>query len=206
MIDWILLLSIPLISAFIGWMTNWLAIRMLFHPRQPISILGYQWQGLIPKRQKEIAAQTGEIVEREILGRQLLRKELDAVDFDNYIAIFATRVIQERLGEKLRAIPFLGGFINDVTLQRLADMAGEEMKKQAPHLKEHLSNEMEARIPIRALVEARIAEFDLPKLEKIVEEIAGKEFRAIEILGAVLGFLVGVIQLLILGLTGQLAI
>jgi uncharacterized membrane protein YheB (UPF0754 family) len=206
MIDWIFLLSIPLISAFIGWMTNWVAIRMLFHPQRPITILGYRWQGLIPKRQQEIASKTGEIVEREILSRQLLRKELDAVDFDNYIAIFATRVIQERLGEKLRAIPFLGGFINDATLQRLAELAGEEMRKQAPFLKAHLSNEMETRLPIRELVETRISEFDLPKLEKIVEEIAGKEFRAIELLGAVLGFVIGVLQLLILALTGQLAI
>ncbi len=29
------LLLIPIISAFIGWFTNWIAIKMLFHPREP---------------------------------------------------------------------------------------------------------------------------------------------------------------------------
>src|SRR5690606_18724795 len=111
MIDWIFLLSVPLISAFIGWMTNWIAIRMLFRPRNPVRLLGLRWQGLIPKRQKEIARKTAEIVEREILSQNLLRKELDAVDFDDYISTFTSRVIHDKLGDKLRAIPLLGGFI-----------------------------------------------------------------------------------------------
>ena len=34
------LILIPLISAFIGWFTNWIAIKMLFHPKEPKKILG----------------------------------------------------------------------------------------------------------------------------------------------------------------------
>ena len=33
------LILIPLISAFIGWFTNWIAIKMLFHPKEPKKIL-----------------------------------------------------------------------------------------------------------------------------------------------------------------------
>jgi uncharacterized membrane protein YheB (UPF0754 family) len=206
MIDLVFLLSIPLITAFIGWMTNKLAIRMLFRPREPILVLRYRWQGLIPKRQKDIARKAAQMVEREILSQHLLRKELDAIDFEDYIATFTSRVIHDKLGDRLRSIPVLGGFINESTLQRLAEMAGQEMKKQAPYLKERLSSEMEKRLPIRELVESRIAAFDIPKLEEMVNEIAVKEFRAIERLGAVLGFVVGVFQLLILLAAGQLRV
>jgi uncharacterized membrane protein YheB (UPF0754 family) len=206
MIELIFLLSIPFITAFIGWMTNHLAIRMLFRPRQPIRVLGYRWQGLIPKRQKDLARQAAEIIEREVLSQNLLRKELEAVDFEDYIASFTTRVIHDKLGDRLRSIPLLGNFINEMTLSRLAEMAGQEMKKQAPYLKHRLSAEMESRIPIRELVESRISQFELRKLEDLVYLVAGKEFRAIEYLGAVLGFIVGLAQLVILLVTGQLQV
>jgi len=49
------LILIPIISAFIGWFTNWIAIKMLFHPREPKKFLGLTLHGIFPKRQKVIA-------------------------------------------------------------------------------------------------------------------------------------------------------
>jgi len=38
----------PVIAAIIGWGTNYLAVRMLFHPRQEKRILGLSFQGVFP--------------------------------------------------------------------------------------------------------------------------------------------------------------
>ena len=46
---------IPFISAFIGWFTNWIAIKMLFHPKEEKNILGIKIQGIFPKRQQQFA-------------------------------------------------------------------------------------------------------------------------------------------------------
>ncbi|NDC78344.1 MAG: DUF445 family protein, partial [Chitinophagia bacterium] len=56
------LASIPVISAFIGWVTNWVAIKMLFHPRRPIRFLGLTVQGIFPKRQRQFAERLGRMV------------------------------------------------------------------------------------------------------------------------------------------------
>lgn len=198
------LLSIPLITAFIGWVTNRLAIRMLFRPRHPVNVFGYSWQGLIPKRQAEIARRAAEIIEREVLGQHLLRNEIEAIDFEDEIESVTRKVIHDKLGDKLRTIPFIGPFLNEATLSKLAAMAGHEMKKQAPYLKHRISVEMEHRLPIRKLIEARITSFDVQKMEDLVNSVAAKEFRAIEYFGAALGLIVGLIQLLILLVAGQL--
>ena len=50
------IIAMPFIGAVIGLVTNWIAIKMLFHPRK--KILGIQ--GVIPKRKKEIAKRIGE--------------------------------------------------------------------------------------------------------------------------------------------------
>lgn len=198
----VFLFSIPLITAFIGWMTNRVAIKMLFHPRRPIHLFGLRWQGLVPRRQPEMARRAAEIIEREVLSQHLLRHEMEAIDFEEYIGTFTRRVIHDKLGDKLRAVPFIGPFLNEATLSKLAALAGDEMKKQAPYLKNRLATEMEARLPIRNLVETRIASFELEKLEEIINKIAAREFRAIETLGAVLGFIIGLLQLLLFLVVG----
>ena len=59
---------IPVISAFIGWFTNWIAIKMLFHPRNPVSVLGITVQGIFPKRQQQFAQKLGKLVSEELLS------------------------------------------------------------------------------------------------------------------------------------------
>ena len=42
------------IGAMIGWITNYLAIKMLFRPYKEINILGLKIQGLLPKRKQAL--------------------------------------------------------------------------------------------------------------------------------------------------------
>ena len=48
------LLSIPFISAIVGWSTNFLAVKMMFYPIEFIGFKPYLgWQGLIPAKRRE---------------------------------------------------------------------------------------------------------------------------------------------------------
>lgn len=62
------LLTLPLISALIGYITNVVAIRLLFWPQQPINFGFFKLQGVLPKRQADIAASVGELVEERLLS------------------------------------------------------------------------------------------------------------------------------------------
>ena len=54
------LLLTPLLTAGIGWATNWLAIKMLFRPRIPINCMGLRFLDS-PKRHAEPAGESAEI-------------------------------------------------------------------------------------------------------------------------------------------------
>jgi len=56
-----------LIAAHIGLATNYLAIKMLFHPRVPKKILGLSFQGIFPKRQNQFAEKLGTYVANELI-------------------------------------------------------------------------------------------------------------------------------------------
>ncbi|HLX67088.1 MAG TPA: hypothetical protein VKR41_08835, partial [Puia sp.] len=62
------LYTIPFISAFIHWLTIWMALKLLFHPRNPRRILGFTLQGVFPKKQKQIAESLGRIVGQQLLS------------------------------------------------------------------------------------------------------------------------------------------
>ena len=57
-----------LLSTFTGWVTTWIAIKMLFHPRKPIKIFGFVIQGIFPKNQRLIAEKLGQVVGKELLS------------------------------------------------------------------------------------------------------------------------------------------
>lgn len=196
--DLLKLTWIPLVTALIGWGTNWVAIRMLFHPKSPRNYLVIKVHGLIPKRQKALATKTAEVVEREILNQHTIRANILKIDLEPYLEDFAQKLVQNRLGDRLRSIPMLGSFISDSTLEKLQGMALEELRKEAVPLQQAIANEVEGHLQVKELIEARIANFDPDKLEEVVQHVASKELKTIEWLGAVLGFLVGVGQMAIL--------
>ena len=65
-------------------------------------------------------------------------------------------------------------------------------------LLEKVSTEVEKHIAVKRIVEEKIHAFDLDQLEAIVRKLAHQEFRSIEVLGAVIGLIVGLVQSLLL--------
>ena len=195
--DKLVVFSLPFVTALIGWFTNKVAVWMLFHPKKPLSILGFRWQGLIPRRQAEIAEQTGEIIEKEILQKHLLSSSLREMDLKPHFDHFIDELIGKALVARLRAMPLIGGFLNDSMVQQFTDMAKAEVEDHATPFIEKIASDVEQQVHVKQLVEDRINE-----LERLVHRIAAKEFRRIELLGGVLGFLIGLVQLLLLYWTG----
>ncbi len=195
----------PIIAAGIGWLTNWVAIQMLFRPRRPRRVLGWTWQGLIPRRQAQLAREAAEIIEREIMQQHRIVHEIRKIELGPYLEDTAHKLVWERIGPQLRGIPLIGGLINESTLQRFEQLAARAMKEEATPLMERVATQFEASVDLKQLIEDNIAAFDLDRLETIVNEVARREFRSIERLGAVLGFLIGCLQVALLYFAGALA-
>lgn len=206
MVSTIILILTPFITAAIGWFTNWVAIQMLFRPRVPMRIFFWRWQGLIPRRQEQLAAEAAEIIEREIMQQHMIVHEIRKIELGPYLEEAAHKLVWERIGPQLKAIPLLGSFINEGTLAKFEVIAAASMKEEAGPLMEKVATQFEASVNLKQLIEDNIAAFDLERLEAIVNEVAKREFRTIERLGAVLGFLIGCLQLVILLLSGAITL
>ncbi|MDP4692948.1 MAG: DUF445 family protein, partial [Opitutales bacterium] len=95
---------------------------------------------------------------------------------------------------------------NDSTLAKFEVIAAASMKEEAGPLMEKVATQFEASVDLKQMIEDNIAAFDLDRLEGIVNEVASREFRTIERLGAILGFIIGCVQVALFVLTGTVAI
>ena len=74
----------------------------------------------------------------------------------------------------------------------------DEFQHILPDILTRYSDKLEKDIDVENIVKQKVSAFSSAKLEDILVSIMKKEFKFIEILGAILGFLIGLIQLLIL--------
>ena len=63
----------PLVGSLLGFITNFIAIKLLFRPKN--KTLGIQ--GLLPKRKSEIAKRAGEIINDYLVNSEEIRKKIN---------------------------------------------------------------------------------------------------------------------------------
>ena len=67
LLPWIIF---PLVGALIGYATNWLAVKMLFRPRNLVSVGPLKFQGVVPRRQEALADSIAETVHDELISAE----------------------------------------------------------------------------------------------------------------------------------------
>lgn len=197
-----ILFLIPVISAFIGWFTNWIAIKMLFHPKEPKKILGITIQGIFPKRQQQFAEKLGKLVSQELLSFADIQQKL--VHPDNIQKLMP--VVEEHIDQFLRKklaeeMPVISMFIGENTIQQLKGIFMKELETLFPVIMQRYMGHLQQELDLEKIVTQKVAAFSSDKLEDILQSILSKEFRFVELIGAVLGFIIGLLQVLLTLLT-----
>ncbi|MBQ6393463.1 MAG: DUF445 family protein, partial [Eubacterium sp.] len=88
MISW-KIIAAPVVGALIGYLTNWIAVKMLFHPRYEIRIWGRKLPftpGVIPKGQPRLARGIGNVVKNQLLTTEVMRGILLSDKMKNQLA------------------------------------------------------------------------------------------------------------------------
>ncbi len=187
--DWVSWVMLPTVGGAIGWATNWVAIKMLFHPRKPM----WGLHGLLPRRQNELAASVGDVVGKELVPTDELLKGLDGIDLTPHLGELLDQAITTKL-EDIKRIPLIGSLVTAERIAGIRDSVLRQLAEKQPVLIARFKEVIKERIDIGKIAKEKLASFDLDRLERIVNHIASKEFRAIEWWGLVLGFIIGLFQ------------
>ena len=194
---------IPFVSAMIGWITNYIAVKMIFRPWHPINVLGIKFQGLIPRRQKDLGHSLGDLVEKELISHNDIKKVLEGPEIQSAITNLIEQQVDTFVTEKLGSNPMVAMFLQGELAMKIKGMLVEQLKSVIPGFLDTCMLHVEDKLDFKAIVQKKVENFDYVKLEEIVFRIAAKELKMIERLGAVLGFAVGLVQVGLLMLVSK---
>lgn len=171
---------------------------MLFHPREPKRILGITFHGIFPKRQKIFAEKLGKMISAEFLSYEDIEEKIaNPKNLEKLMPMIEEHVdnfLKNKLSDEM---PFLSLFIGSKTIKSLKKTFMQELEILFPQIMKRYAGHLEEELDLEKIVIDKVSAFSTDKLEDILYQIMSKEFRFVEILGGVIGFIIGIIQVLI---------
>ena len=171
--DW----TIPIAGIIIGYITNIIAVEMLFKPRKPIFIFGYRLPftpGLIPQNRDKMLDVASSRVSDLVINS--LSRQGSTESYQMFSSL-----IDSHWATKL--------FIGDTAKQRLYKTITTKVIKNEKFVNS-----------LQSLVRKQMNTYKADELEATVKRLSDDSLRGIKVLGAIIGGLVGIGAMLIGGI------
>ncbi len=196
MAEWkILIIVFPSVAALIGWVTNMVAIRLLFKPYEPVRLLLFNLQGVIPKHYREYVEKIADIAVGNFLTTQELTAMLDPGELAENFKPFFDRAFDEALEEARRlADPKYASMLESPGSENIRKQVWEQILASAPQALEELVERADELVDMHAWIVEKNMLLGPQGMEKVVHDISGRELRWIEYFGAIFGVMIGLFQ------------
>jgi uncharacterized membrane protein YheB (UPF0754 family) len=192
------LLSIPVVSAIVGWGTNVVALKMTFYPLEFKGIPPYLgWQGIIPAKAESMASRTVDLMTTKLVGVQEVIERLDpdrvVAEMQDGVAVMLRQVIDDVM---MQEQPELWRALPEAIRQGIYDRASADAPAVIRESLHDIKIDIEDLIDLKKMaVDALLA--DRAFLNQIFLECGKDEFIFIERSGIYFGFIFGLIQMLL---------
>ena len=192
----VVLVAVPLVTAFIGYITNWAAVRMIFQPEEFVGFWKIGWQGVLPSKADTFAADVAANV-GAVLSPAELAERLDPAEME---ALFADR-LDDELPVIVRDVAELlaPGTWDQMALeaqQMVITQIKTEGRQVAQEIFDDLQGISHELLDLERLVFDLLSGPNVKRLVRLFQEIGGKELRAIVRFGGYFGFVIGCFQAL----------
>ncbi len=193
-----LYLSMPMISGMVGYVTNVIAIKMMFQPLEFIGkppLLG--WQGIIPRRAAKMAAISVETITSHLITQEEIFARLDADKVADVLEPALNDIIDDIVDQVM--LEYEPGFWEAMP-QLVKRKIYQRVKRDAPRLINDIMGQLKINISqmydLEDMVVTKLCQ-DKGLLNKIFQEVGAAEFRFIGRSGFYFGLMFGLVQMLV---------
>lgn len=196
----VVIVVIPVVAAFIGFITNWAAVRMLFVPERFVGVWKIGWQGVIHAKGDAFAVEVANTVGDVVTPSELVDR-LDPAALETLLADAVDEELPEMLREAVESLaPGVWDDMAPVARETILEQVRGEIRSLASELFDDLRTESDDLLDLQSLVHEMLAGDNTSRLARLVQEIGEKELRAIIAFGGVFGFIIGCVQAVAFGL------
>ncbi len=190
-----LFLTIPLITAFVGWVTNWAAVKMIFHPERFIGIGPLGWQAILVRRSHKFAIGAAEMATENLISAREIAERLDPDEMEKLFADTLDQQTGEICHEAAEIIrPGAWAMLPPHVTAMVIGQVRQETRKLARELFDKLQGISDELLDLKKLIYGELSGQNVDKLVRLTQKIGRREFKFIEYYGGVFGLLIGLVQ------------
>ncbi len=203
-VTWALTHSIwvmPIFGLFTGWFTDWLALKMVFNPKEPTKYLGglVQWQGLFLKRRHEVSSEYGRLIAKEVVTpRNIIDAILRGPLSDRLFSMVQKHVqlvVDEQSG---MAKPLVVFAVGSQKYQAMKLLVSEEIIKRLPETLQNIEQYAGDAMDLENTLATKMTELTTEEFEGLLRPAFQQDEWILITVGAALGFLVGELQVVLM--------
>lgn len=191
------LITIPVVSAIVGWGTNVLALKMTFYPLEFIGIKPIGWQGIIPSKAAKMARISVDLWTTKLIDIRDMFSKIDPENVAKEMRPQFDRMAREIMDDVMEdQIP---GIWNKVP-RNAKKLVYARLSKDLPEIVEHIMQDVKDNIEdvfdLKTMIVKRLTR-DKAMMNEIFLKCGEKEFKFIERSGLYFGFSFGLVQMLV---------
>lgn len=192
----IILITVPTVTAIIGWITNLAAVKMIFYPAKFFGIGPAGWQGIIYKQGHKFATGVADMVSENLITPEELASRFSSKDLEEIIGKHMDPEVPatcEEIADTLFAKETWANLPDNVK-----DMIVGQVKMQTRTISGDVFETVQGNatdiLDIHKLVYEQLSGENVERLARLTKKIGKTEFKFIEYYGGVFGFLIGLGQ------------
>ena len=172
--------TLPAAGALVGYVTNWIAIHMIFEPAEPVEILGglVEIQGMFESRQVEVSDEFGDFMQKRVLTAADLLQDMALGGEDGDLYKFLRRHLPYPIPSEILTAAVDG----------IAKIAADPIKYANVH------KYVNDRLDIRETLSRRLKTLSPTEFEDLLHPVFQEDEITLIATGGVLGFTAGGLQ------------
>ena len=192
-------LIMPAFGLAVGWFTDWLALKLIFNPKRPIHVFGFVFQGLFLKRRREVAAEYGALIADEIITPRKVVEAIVRGPLSDRVFAMITKQVQFTLDRSTGlARPLIVITVGSGRYQQMKRTIATKIMDRLPETMTYLEEYARDTMDVRGLLVDKMQRLDEQQFEALIRPAFEQDEWILITVGAVLGFMMGEAQALIL--------
>ncbi len=194
---------LPFFGLVVGYLTNVLALKLIFEPLEPINILGiYKFHGLFLKRQKEVAREYAKVITEKILPTQVITEYLVRGPASNRLAAIINKEVSNLVDDVVEDMAGASRPIFTLVAGKRMDIAKNilmfHFMRELPIVVKQTEEYAEKALNIENTLAERMGNLSYKEFEVFLRPVFQEDEWILVLVGAILGLLAGILQFVVM--------
>ncbi len=187
---------IPVFGGLTGWFSDWLALKMVFRPKQPTRYLGlFTWQGLFLRRRHEVAADYARLIAQRVLTPAAILDALLTGPLSDRLYAMIQREVSDAVDREAGlAQPFVVGAVGTRQFLAVKRVVAAGVIEALPAAMQHAHGYVAEALDLENMLTEKMRRLTVDEFEALLRPAFQQDEWILIAVGAALGFLVGELQ------------